>query len=117
MVSIELLRQLGTIGLYATFLPFLAFVIIYAVRSPWRRSEYGLHLMSFMGSFTLVLGMIVLRQIFFPDGAPLWFEVIRTLTFVILIPPVAYWRLWLLIREQNQVKEEKRENESRKIRK
>lgn len=115
-MSIELLKQIGTVGLYLTFIPFLAFVVLYAIRSPWRRSEYGLHLMTFMGSFTLVLAFIVLRQIFYPSGAPFWFEFVRTATFVLFVPPVAFWRLWLLIREQNDVKKE-RTDDSREIHK
>jgi hypothetical protein len=71
-------------------------------RVPWRRSEFGRHLMIYMVSIALVLDLGIIRILF---GDTWWFALIRLITFL-AVPIAMSQRLWLQLKAQRAVKAE-----------
>jgi hypothetical protein len=106
-----LLADTGNIGLLACAALTTASVIAYQATAHdgrhgrWWKSSFGLHLMSFMAAFAIVLdqsaaylitsGQLLVRAApFRPD----WFAWLRVTSFVLLIPAVLAWRLYIILR-------------------
>ena len=105
------LADAGNIGAITCAAIDTAAVISYAIRArggthgAWWRSPVGLHLMCFMIAFAIVLDLtavylITSHQVLVavPSLRPDWFAWVRTAAFVLLIPPVLAWRLYLILR-------------------
>ena len=104
------LADLGNVGLIASAVLTTAAVVAYAVRGsgsrtlPWWRSPFGLHIMLFMAAFAIVLDeaaiyLITTHQVIV-HHAPFmadWFAYLRVLSYVILIPAVLAWRLYIIL--------------------
>lgn len=80
----------------ASFVPAAAFVVLYAARSPWWRSGMGRHLMAFVGTLVVLLGLVLLGWIVGPLPRIVWVVGLAPL------PVVVWWRLWLLLRAQRR---------------
>lgn len=74
----------------------LAFVVLYALRSPWRTSEMGRHLMAFMVVTAVELGSLLALGLGW--RVPLW---LFALGFGAL-DVVVVQRLWLLVKAQQE---------------
>lgn len=72
----------------------LAFVVLYAARSPWRDSPMGRHLMAFMAVTAVELGTLLALGLGVPVPAWLIAAGFGALDLVVL------QRLWLLIKAQ-----------------
>ncbi len=74
----------------------IAFLVLYAARSPWRTSQMGRHLFAFMLVLAGELGSLLALGLGFP--VPLW---LLMLGFGAL-DVVVVQRLWLLVKAQRQ---------------
>lgn len=74
----------------------LAFVVLYAARSPWRTTEMGRHLMAFMVITAIELGSLLALGLGW--HVPLW---LFALGFGAL-DVVVVQRLWLLVKAQRR---------------
>lgn len=95
--SQEWFRLTGNTLLICAALICTASVVLHA-RVPWRRSEFGRHLMIYMGTMALTLDLGVIR-IFVGDTW--WFALIRLVVFV-GVPLAFAQRLWLQIKAQRE---------------
>lgn len=99
--SQEWLRLAGNALLICAALICTTSVILHA-RVPWRRSEFGRHLMIYMGTMALTLDLSVIR-IFVGDTW--WFALLRL--FVFAAVPLAFaQRLWLQIKAQRETNQQ-----------
>lgn len=71
----------------------VSFVVLYAVRSPWRRTAMGRHIMAFMVVMAAEIGSLLALGVW---RVPTW---VYALVFGAL-DLVVLQRLWLLIRAQ-----------------
>lgn len=104
------LADTGNAGLLVSAALTTAAVAAYAVRAHgphgrWWRTPFGLHLMCFMAAFAVVLDqssiyLLATRSVLVPPAVvrPDWFAWERVISFVVLIPPVLAWRLWIILR-------------------
>jgi hypothetical protein len=109
--SALILADAGNLGLIACAAIDTTATLTYAIKArggshgAWWRTPVGLHLMCFMAAFAIVLdmnsvyliatGQVLLREVPFRPG---WFDWLRSLAFLLLIPPVLTWRLLLILR-------------------
>jgi len=105
------LTNVSNIGLICSAALNTAAVIAYAVRGrgargvmPWWHTPFGLHLMCFMAAFAIVLDegaiYLILNGSVLVTSAPFrpdWFAWVRVLSYVILVPAVLTWRLWIIL--------------------
>jgi hypothetical protein len=84
------------VELALAFLTSFAFVVLYAMGSPWRATEMGRHLMAFMVVTVIELGSLLGLGLGW--RVPLW---LFALGFGAL-DAVVVQRLWLLIKVQRQ---------------
>lgn len=78
------------------FLASAAFVVLYALGSPWRTSEMGRHLMAFMAVTVLELGSLLGLGLGW--HVPLWLFA----TGFGALDAVVLQRLWLLVKAQRR---------------
>ena len=90
-----MLRTIGNVLIFASALPALASVAVYA-RVPWWRTMTGRHLMSYMSVIAAVLTLSCLRILI---GDSPEFVVIRLAVFA-GVPLVMWSQLVLLLRAQ-----------------
>lgn len=84
----------GNVLLVVAWLPAVLSVAVYA-RVPWRRSELGRHLMSYMVIVALTLSLGVVRIVWEPS----WFWSLRMAAFALFVG-VTWWRLALIVQAQ-----------------
>lgn len=81
------------------FLGFVAFSLLYALRSPWRSTSVGRNAMALMVVGAVLMGLGVLRMILGGE----WFDRHRDFVRLVsysLISYVVWWRVILLIKLQ-----------------
>lgn len=87
-------RDIGLGLLYYSAIVAVASVAAYAVMHPgWRRSGDGHHVMSYMASVALILGVWTAGAFF---DTPPWWQSVRLVAFMTL-PVVLTWRLILIV--------------------
>lgn len=89
------------IALSYAFLGFVAFCVLYFLRSRWQETPVGRNAMALMGSCALLLGLAVIRM--FTSEA--WFDrhrdLLGAISFV-LIGSIVWWRVALLVKLQRR---------------
>jgi hypothetical protein len=105
------LTDVGNIGLIVSAALTTAAVCAYAVRGmgglrtlPWWRTPFGLHIMCFMAAFAVVLDeaavYLITTRAVLVEVVPFhvdWFAWTRVISYIILIPAVLAWRLWIIL--------------------
>lgn len=89
------MQTLGTALMFAAAAALIIFPPLYhrRTRGRWRKSTFGIHLMSFMGVLGMVMGLAVLRVL--GVDLPAW---VRPLVWL-AIGVVSWWRVGVLIHE------------------
>ncbi len=89
------LREVTTVEMVVAAVAGVAFMGLYLVRSPWRKSAMGQHLAAFMGVLTGILLLWIGHRL--AGGFPTWVWVVALGAFDL----VMIWRAVLLFRTQN----------------
>ncbi len=90
-----MLRTIMTWEMLIAAVAAVAFMVLYAVRSDWRRSAMGRHLMAFMGVLAAVLVMWSVHRLVGPLPQVAWAAALAAFDAVMV------WRVALLWRTQH----------------
>lgn len=93
----EFARGLGIFALLVATAGFWAFILLYHVLADWRKSQMGIHVMSFMGSCAATLTWSWIGLMFpVPEVVRLWVRVLLWGSVALVV----WWRVRILIRGQ-----------------
>lgn len=88
------LRSVFDVLMFASAIPAVLSVVVYAALYRWWASPIGRHLMSFTAVVAAVLALSVLRRwVGWPDWMPIVYVVVFS-----GVPIVLWWRLWVFVR-------------------
>lgn len=107
-----MLLALGTIALRWATLGSVAFVVLFGILAPWRRSAMGRAVMTFMSVIMALLLYINIAPLLGELGRTtrLW---VRLCSFAALGVPI-WWHVWLLVTAQlDNLRRRRREGNSR----
>lgn len=90
-----MLRTITTLEMFLAAIAGLAFMVLYTLRSNWRASVMGRHLMTFMGVMTTILVMWGVNRLAGP--LPMWVWAVLLGAF----DAALIWRVALLWRTQH----------------
>jgi len=84
---------------YGVFFGYLFFVLVYGIGSPWWKSEMGVHIMSFMAVFFILMALGIVKRL----SGDAWFDahqvVLKFISFLLMFATV-WWRNVILVRAQ-----------------
>lgn len=94
-----MVHVIGNVLIVISALECWAFVALYHLSAPWRHSEMGRHIMTFMIVFAVVLTMLAVRVIAGIGNTCGLDSPFEAAVFT-AVPVVLGWRVWLLLKEQ-----------------
>jgi hypothetical protein len=94
----DVLLMLGTLALRLTTLGSVAFVALFAVLAPWRRTVMGRHMMTFMTVMTVILLYVTLAPLLgtLDLSTRLWIR----LAMIVSLGGAIWWMVGLLVHAQ-----------------
>lgn len=92
---VDNLEQIAAWGFVYLAMPLAWASVLLHARTPWRRTEVGRHLLVYAVVIAVILSFSTIR--YFTTSLPEWFEVARALTYMTLIPVMA-WRIAIQLR-------------------